>query len=75
MVLPMFNAVKRLVRDAGLLCKFCIGKSTPFLSQELRQLIIQIVSHGWMMAKKSSRMRDDFSLQAAGNIVKSGKRA
>jgi hypothetical protein len=75
MVLTMFNAVKRLVRDTGPFGKFCIGKSPPFLSQEFRQLMIQIVSHAWRMAKNPSRMRDDFSLQAAGNFVKSGERA
>ena len=40
MMLAVFEAEQRLVRDAGLFRKFGVGKTAPFFSQEFCQLLV-----------------------------------
>lgn len=70
MMLAMLNAKKCLIGDANLLGKFCIRKTAPFLAEEFCQLPVQVALHIGKVAKRLSRMRDDFSLQVMKEAVK-----
>ena len=51
MMLTMFDAKKCLVRNAGLLGEYRVGKITSFFSQENRELLVEVASHGQKLAK------------------------
>jgi hypothetical protein len=71
MVLTVFDTVKRLMRDASLFGELRVRKLPSLLSQELRQLPVQIALHARKVTKTTSRMRDDFTLQRAALFMKS----
>ena len=62
MMLAMLNAIKRLMREAGLPGELRVGKLPALLPQKLRQLPVQIALHSPKVAKSASRMRDDLAL-------------
>jgi hypothetical protein len=70
MMLAMLNAKERLIGDANLLGKLCIRKTAPFLAKEFCQLPVQVALHIGKVAKRLSRMRDDFPLQVMNEAVK-----
>lgn len=70
MMLTVFNAVKRLMRNAGLPGELSVGKLPAFFAQEFRQLPVQIALHAQRVTKTLSRMRDDLPLQRTRQYAK-----
>jgi hypothetical protein len=70
MVFAMLNAKQGLIRNTNFFGKLCIGKMAPLLAEKFCQLLIQLALHNRTVAKKTSRMRDDFALQAAFDAVR-----
>ena len=48
----VFDPEKRLVGDAGFLCKLGVGKIAPLLPEEFCQLLVQISSHATKAVKR-----------------------